>query len=437
MKDNMVRATAANAQIRAFACTTKETVETARAAHNTSPVVTAALGRLLSAGAMMGSMLKGEDELITLQIKGDGPVGGLTVTADGNGHVKGYANVPDVILPANAQGKLDVGGAVGNGVLSVIRDMGLKDPYVGQTELQTGDSAEYLTYYFAVSEQVPSVVGLVVLMIRDNTVRQAGGFIVQLMPFAEEETISRLEENIKNLSSVTAMLDAGKTPEGMLEVLLSGMNPEITDTLPVEFACNCSKDRVRKALISIGREELQSMIDDAKPIEVNCHFCNKNYTFDVDELKDILSSYGFDTDVIHTKSYGNSVDFDWDYYGSRAGSSDFMSMYSGNKQNILGGEFDVRKNFWSDAGVDKIPGMTRHELYNVQGGNVTIYQVPTDIHAKLSHNGGTFVVQGIWEKLGTGTLFMEERQVVRRLFASDTLSSIFSNGANQFYQWAH
>ena len=280
----MVRATAANAQIRAFACTTKETVETARAAHNTSPVVTAALGRLLSAGAMMGSMLKGEDELITLQIKGDGPVGGLTVTADGNG----YANVPDVILPANAQGKLDVGGAVGNGVLSVIRDMGLKDPYVGQTELQTGEIAEDLTYYFAVSEQVPSVVGLGVLMNRDNTVRQAGGFIVQLMPFAEEETISRLEENIKNLSSVTAMLDAGKTPEGMLEVLLSGMTPEITDTLPVEFACNCSKDRVRKALISIGREELQSMIDDDKPIEVNCHFCNKNYNFTVDELKQMI-----------------------------------------------------------------------------------------------------------------------------------------------------
>ena len=229
----------------------------------------------------MGSMLKGEDELITLQIKGDGPVGGLTVTADGNGHVKGYANVPDVILPANAQGKLDVGGAVGNGVLSVIRDMGLKDPYVGQTELQTGEIAEDLTYYFAVSEQVPSVVGLGVLMNRDNTVRQAGGFIVQLMPVAEEETI-------KNLTSVTAMLDSGKTPEGMLEVLLLGMNPEITDTLPVEFACNCSKDRVRKALISIGREELQSMIDDAKPIEVNCHFCNKNYNFTVDELKQMI-----------------------------------------------------------------------------------------------------------------------------------------------------
>ena len=293
----MVRATAANAQIRAFACTTRETVETARAAHNTSPVVTAALGRLLSAGVMMGSMLKGEKDIVTLQIRGEGPlqglvvtspIGGLTVTADRNGHVKGYANVPDVILPANAQGKLDVGGAVGAGVLSVIRDMGLKDPYVGQTDLQTGEIAEDLTYYFATSEQVPSSVGLGVLMNRDNTVRQAGGFIVQLMPFAEEETISKLEENIKNLASVTTMLDAGKTPEEMLSVLLEGMDLEVTDTLPVEFSCNCSKDRVRKALISIGREELQSMIDDGKEIEVNCHFCNKNYNFTVDELKEMI-----------------------------------------------------------------------------------------------------------------------------------------------------
>ena len=305
MKDYMVRATAANAQIRAFACTTRETVETARVSHNTSPVVTAALGRLLSAGAMMGSMLKGDDELITLQIKGDGPIGGLTVTADMNGHVKGYANVPDVILSANAQGKLDVGGAVGAGVLSVIRDMGLKDPYVGQTELQTGEIAEDLTYYFAVSEQVPSVVGLGVLMNRDNTVRQAGGFIVQLMPFAEEEMISKLpsqrrrrtffHSNICDLLmlriSMTKMMSAEMVSNVFIneqELLISGMDLEITDTLPVEFACNCSKDRVRKALISIGREELQSMIDDGETIEVNCHFCNKNYNFTVDELKQMI-----------------------------------------------------------------------------------------------------------------------------------------------------
>ncbi len=285
MKDYIVRATAADAQIRAFACTTRETVEAARSAHNTSPVVTAGLGRLLGAGAMMGSMLKGEKDILTLQIKGDGPVNGLTVTADSQGNVKGYANVPDVILPANAMGKLDVGGAVGAGYLSVIKDMGLKEPYVGQTELQTGEIAEDLTYYFAVSEQVPSCVGLGVLMERNNTVRQAGGFIVQLMPFAEEAVISRLEENLKRLSPVTAMLDEGNTPEQMLELVLEGLRPEMTDTLSCRFACNCDKARVEKALISIGKKELQDMIDEDKEIEVNCHFCNRNYVFSVEELR--------------------------------------------------------------------------------------------------------------------------------------------------------
>ncbi len=285
MKDYIVRATAANAQIRAFACTTKNLVETARAAHDTSPVVTAALGRLLSAGGMMGSMLKGEKDLLTLQIKGDGPVKGLTVTADSQGNVKGYANVPDVILPANAVGKLDVGGAVGAGFLSVIKDLGLKEPYVGQTELQTGEIAEDLTYYFAVSEQTPSCVGLGVLMERNNTVRQAGGFIVQLMPFAEEEVISRLEENLKKISPVTAMLDQGNTPEQMLGLVLDGLQPEVTDTLPCAFRCGCDKKRVEKALVSIGRKELQEMIDEGREIEVNCHFCNRNYVFSVEELE--------------------------------------------------------------------------------------------------------------------------------------------------------
>ena len=285
MSDYMVRATAANAQIRAFACTTRELVEEARAAHNTSPVVTAALGRLLSAGAMMGSMLKGEQDLLTLQIKGDGPVNGLIVTADAKGNVKGYANVPDVILPANAIGKLDVGGAVGNGFLSVIKDLGLKEPYVGQTELQTGEIAEDLTYYFAASEQVPSCVGLGVLMERNNTVRQAGGFIVQLMPFAEEEIIEKLEENLKRIASVTTMLDQGNMPEQILQIVLDGLEVEITDTLPCRFWCNCDKNRVEKALISIGSADLKDMVDEGKEIEVNCHFCNRSYVFSVEELQ--------------------------------------------------------------------------------------------------------------------------------------------------------
>ncbi len=288
MTDYIVRATAANAQIRAFACTTRNVVETARQAHNTSPVVTAALGRLLSAGAMMGSMMKGENDILTLQIKGDGPMNGLTVTADAKANVKGYANVPDVILPANSVGKLDVAGAVGNGVLSVIKDLGLKEPYVGQTALQTSEIAEDLTYYFATSEQVPSCVGLGVLMEKDNTVKQAGGFIVQLMPFAEDSVIDQLEQNLAKINSVTSILDAGNTPEQMLELLLEGMEPEITDTLPTSFYCNCDKARVEKALISIGKAELKDMIEDGKDIEINCHFCNKNYTFSVEELKGLL-----------------------------------------------------------------------------------------------------------------------------------------------------
>ena len=246
MKDYIVRATAANAQIRAFACSTRNMVETARAAHNTSPVMTAALGRLLSAGAMMGAMLKGEKDILTLQIKGDGPGNGITVTADAAGNVKGYANVPDVMLPPNALGKLDVSGALGQGMLSVIKDLGLKEPYVGQTVLQTGEIAEDLTYYFATSEQVPSSVGLGVLMEKDNTVKQAGGFIIQLMPFAEDSVIDKLEENLSKVSSVTSMLDAGNTPEQMLEILLEGLEVEFNDTMPTAFTCNCDKKRVER-----------------------------------------------------------------------------------------------------------------------------------------------------------------------------------------------
>lgn len=287
MADYIVRATAANAQIRAFAATTRETVEEARQRHNTSPVVTAALGRLLTAGTMMGSMLKGDKDILTLQVKGDGPMRGMTVTADSKAQVKGYAIEPQIMIPPNALGKLDVGGAVGQGFLNVIKDMGLKKPYAGQTMLQTGEIAEDLTFYFANSEQVPSSVGLGVLMEKDNTVKQAGGFIIQLMPFAEEEVIQKLEENLQKINSVTAILDAGNTPEQMLNLLLGDMNLEILDTIPTRFYCNCEKDRVEKAMISVGKKEIQEMIDDGKEIEVNCHFCNTNYTFSVDELKTI------------------------------------------------------------------------------------------------------------------------------------------------------
>ena len=288
MNDYIIRATAANDQIRAFAAVTTEMVETAREHHNTSPVATAALGRLLTAGAMMGSMMKGEKDVLTLQIKAGGLLQGITVTADSQGNVKGYVGNPDVCIPANSKGKLDVAGAVGPGFLTVIKDMGLKEPYSGQVMLQTCEIAEDLTYYFATSEQVPSAVGLGVLMNKNNTVRQAGGFIVQLMPFAEEEVISRLEQNVQKINSVTNLLEEGHTPESLLEKVLEGFDVQINEKMDTRFRCNCSKERVAKALISIGRKELNEMIQEGKPIEMNCHFCNTNYNFTVEELKEIL-----------------------------------------------------------------------------------------------------------------------------------------------------
>lgn len=288
MNDYIVRATAADNQIRAFAATTRNVVETARQRHNTSPVATAALGRLLTAGALMGSMMKNEEDMLTLQIKCDGPIKGLTVTADVKGNVKGYVENPNVMLPPSKKGKLDVAAALDLGVLSVIKDMGLKEPYVGQTILTTSEIAEDLTYYFATSEQVPSSVGLGVLMEKDNTVKQAGGFIIQVMPFIDDKVVTKLEENIAKIDSVTSMLDKGYTPEKILETALEGLDVEYTDTMPTQFHCNCSKERVEKALISIGKKDIREMIDAGKPIEMHCHFCNTSYTFTVEELKEIL-----------------------------------------------------------------------------------------------------------------------------------------------------
>lgn len=287
MSDYIVRATAGNGQIRAFAASTKKLVEYARSVHNTSPVATAALGRLLTAGSIMGSMMKGDDDVLTLQIQCGGPIGGITVTADSKGNVKGYVNNPEVIIPANAQGKLDVGAAVGVGFMNIIRDMGLKEPYVSQTALQTSEIAEDLTYYFATSEQVPSSVALGVLMEKNNTVKQAGGFIIQLMPFADEEIISKLEAKLGSFTSITALLDQGFTPEMVLEEVLGEFGVDILETYPVKFHCDCSKKRVEKAIISIGKEDIREMINDGEDITINCHFCNKNYTFSIDELREI------------------------------------------------------------------------------------------------------------------------------------------------------
>lgn len=288
MNDYVIRATAANGQIRAFAATTRDMVEEARKRHDTSPVVTAALGRLLTAAAMMGSMMKGDRDTLTLKVNGDGPVKGLTVVADSHGNVKGYPQVPQVLLHANDKGKLDVAGAVGVGVLTVMKDIGMREPYVGTSMLVTSEIAEDLTYYFATSEQTPSSVGLGVLMNRENTVRRAGGFLVQLMPGVAEEIIDRLEQKIGGITSVTNMLDAGMGPEQILEQILGEFGLEILEKSETRFRCGCSKEKIRRAIVTLGEADLESLAQGGEPMEAHCDFCNTSYWFQPDELADIL-----------------------------------------------------------------------------------------------------------------------------------------------------
>lgn len=287
-QDYIVRATAAQQQLRVFAITSRDLVEQGRKIHNTSPVATAALGRLLTAGAMMGSMMKGNKDVLTLQIECGGPIGGVTVTADANANVKGYVNQPNVIIPANKDGKLDVSGAIGPGFLNVIRDIGMKEPYNGQVHLVSGEIAEDLTYYYATSEQIPSSVGLGVLLDKENFVKQAGGFIIQVMPFAEDEVIDKVEESLKHIHSVTSLLEQGMTPEDMLHHLLGDLDLEILERMPAQYACNCSKERVAKAIASIGKADLEDMIQAGETIETNCQFCGSHYYFTTEELKSFL-----------------------------------------------------------------------------------------------------------------------------------------------------
>ncbi|MBR6389857.1 MAG: Hsp33 family molecular chaperone HslO [Lachnospiraceae bacterium] len=288
MKDTLVRAIADNAQIRAFAVRTTDMTETARRAHDTSPVVTAALGRLMSGAAMMGSMLGEEDELLTLKVDGDGDVGGLVVTADGHGSVKGYAKNPQAMCPASAAGKLDVGRIVGRGYLTVIKDMGMEEPYNSRIELVTGEIGDDLAQYFVSSEQIPSGVGLGVLMNKDNTVRCAGGFIIQLMPFASDECVARLEQSLSEIKSVTALLDRGLDPEEMLREILTGVDAQITDRREVAFRCNCTRDRVERVLLSMGRQQLEELASDGEDVELNCQFCNTHYVFSPQEIRELL-----------------------------------------------------------------------------------------------------------------------------------------------------
>lgn len=289
MSDYIIRATAAGETVRAFAIRSTELTAKAREIHRTFPVVTAALGRLLSAGAMMGSMMKGENDKLTLMMKGDGPIAQLTVTADGHGHVKGFPANPSVDIPLKRAGKLDVGGAIGKGTLTVIMDLGLKEPYNGQVEIQTGEIGDDLAYYFTVSEQTPSAVGLGVMVDTDSEVKHAGGFIIQMMPDVAEETIEAIEAKLKDAEPVTTMMEKGMSPEDILEYYLGGLDLHINEKLPVEFYCDCSKEKVARALATISTDDLNEIINDGEEIEVKCYFCNSAYKFQVDELKEMIA----------------------------------------------------------------------------------------------------------------------------------------------------
>ncbi|MGI6211293.1 MAG: Hsp33 family molecular chaperone HslO [Anaerovoracaceae bacterium] len=289
-QDHMISAITEDGQIRAFAVTTRDLVEEARRRHGTMNVATAALGRTLSAGLLMSPMLKNDQDLLSIEIRGDGPLGGITVTVDSHGNVKGYVLNPLVQMPLNERGHLDVGGAVGKGTLTVIRDLNLKETHSGTVELHSGEIAEDLTWYFAESEQVPSSVGLGVRVAPDHHVLHAGGFLIQLMPGATEETICTLEENLAATRDVTEMMDSGMTLEEILKSLLSGFEVRFTGTMPVQFHCSCSRQRVLHALALLGKDELQEIVRDQKPQELVCHFCGERYEISVREMEEILQN---------------------------------------------------------------------------------------------------------------------------------------------------
>ena len=288
MNDYIVRATAGNGSIRAFAATTRDLVQHAREVHHTSPVASAALGRMLTAAAMMGSMLKGDKDILTLQVRGEGPLQGIVVTSDSKAQVKGYVFNPGVEVPDLIPGKLNVSGAIGPGHMSIIKDIGMREPYAGKIELVTGEIAEDLTYYFAQSEQTPSAIGLGVLVETDTSIRRAGGFIIQLLPDATDEMIDRLEKKLATIPYVSDLLDMGATPEDILQMILGDFDLKIMDKVPTTFYCNCTRERVEKALISIGKDELEKIIREDKKANLHCHFCSKEYDFNEEQLVALL-----------------------------------------------------------------------------------------------------------------------------------------------------
>ncbi len=287
--DKLVRGITSNGRIRVFGALTTGVVQKAYETHNTTPVATAAFGRTLTAALMMGTMLKGEKENVSLQFKGDGPIATVLAVGTPQGTVKGYVGNNFVALPLKENGKLDVGGAIGDGYLTVIKDLRLKEPYIGKVELQTGEIAEDLTYYFATSEQTPSVVALGVLVDRDFSVKAAGGYIIQLMPEATEEDIIKLEQNLAGLKSVTALIEDGMDIEEILNTVMDGFEIKITDEITPEYKCDCNKERIERAIISLGRQEIEDILKKEKKAEVTCYFCNKEYKFEESELQEILS----------------------------------------------------------------------------------------------------------------------------------------------------
>ena len=288
MDDYILRITAGGGNVLAFIATTKNTVGKSAEIHRGTPVVTAALGRLLTAAAIISATLKNDGDLLTLNIRGDGPLGGIVATSDRFSRVKGYPINRDADVPLKEDGKLDISAAIGSGNLHVIKDMGLKEPYSGTIPLVSGEIAEDLAHYYATSEQTPSAIGLGVLVDIDHTVKQSGGLFIQLLPGADESIISKLENVIGGFGSVTSFLDGGKTPYDMAELFFGGFGYAINEKIPVEYYCNCSRSRVEKALISLGKDEIGKILTEDKKASLHCHFCRKDYDFDERDLEAIL-----------------------------------------------------------------------------------------------------------------------------------------------------
>ncbi len=289
MKDYIIRGIDNKGTLRLFVASSTNIVEKARRIHNTSPTSTAALGRTLTAAAMMGIAMKSDKDSLTFKIKGDGPIGNIVTVANNKGEVKGYVDYPFADMPSRPDGKLDVGGVVGRkGYLTVIRDLGLKEPYVGMSNLVSGEIADDLVKYFYLSEQQPSAINLGVLVDKDISVKAAGGYMLQLLPNVEDKDIDRIEEILKQAKPISTLIDEGLTPEEVMEQLFGEFKMEVLDRVPIEYKCNCTREKIEKVLLSLGKEEINSMIEEDGKAEIVCHFCNEKYKFSKDDLEKLI-----------------------------------------------------------------------------------------------------------------------------------------------------